>query len=130
MPIPTAFVPPDTTHPGQTGYADVTIASGASLSAAVDLGAQTLVGVLISASWTAAGLSFQGSPDGVTYGKLVNQAGTEITAAALAGGEYVCLDPDALYGTRFIKVRSGTNGTPVNQGADRTLRLVARRRDV
>lgn len=114
------------TTPGGHEWQDVTIGNGTSLSAAVDLGGLTLVGVLVPATWTAAGLSLQGSPDGLTYGKLVDQTGTEVTAAGLAGGEFVALDPNKLMAARFVKLRSGTNGTPVNQGADRVVRLLGR----
>jgi hypothetical protein len=125
--VPAAFSAPDQAAPGRHYFFDVTITNGTSLSAAVDLGGLTLVGVLLPATWTAAGISFQaGEPTGTTFGKLVNSAGTEVTAAGLTGGEYVTLDPNAMYGYRHVKVRSGTNGTPVNQGADRVVRLIAR----
>lgn len=121
-----AFLQPDTTVLADAEYVDVVITNGTSLSAAVDLGNRTPVGLLVPATWTAAGISFQGSPDGTTYGKLVDSTGTEVTAASLAGGEYVALDPSKFFGVRFLKVRSGTNGTPVSQGGDRTVRLVGR----
>ena len=41
-----------------------TIGTGASLSQQIDLGAMTLVGIVMPASWTAAGLTFQVSADG------------------------------------------------------------------
>src|SRR5689334_20460748 len=106
-----SFLQPDTTAIGDAEYVDVAIANGASLSAAVDLGNRTLVGALIPATWTAAGLSFKASPDGTTYGKLVDGTGGEVTAASLAGGEYVALDPSKFFGVRFLEIVSGTNGT-------------------
>jgi hypothetical protein len=127
--VPSAFSAPDTANPGRICFFDATITNGTSLSGVIDLGSMTLCGVLISAAWTAAGLSFQGSPDGVIYGKLIDASGTEITAASIAGGEYLSLDPHKFFGTRFLKLRSGTNGTPVNQGADRVLRVAARLKD-
>ena len=42
----------------------VTIASGASLSAATDLGPYRVFAVVMPASWTTANLTFQGSSDG------------------------------------------------------------------
>ena len=42
------------------------IAAGTALSGPVPLGALTLVGISMPAAWTAAPLTFQVSPDGVT----------------------------------------------------------------
>ena len=119
------FSQPDSVILARMAYTDVVIANGQSLSPAVDLGDRALVGILISAAWTAAGLTFQVSPDGVTYGNM-KDAAAEVAVAALTAGDYVQLDPLKFMGARFIKIRSGTAGTPVVQGADRTLRLVCR----
>jgi len=124
--MPDAFTPPDSTSAGTANaYRDLTIANGASLSDAVDLGRLSPVGILIPATWTAAVLTFQGSPDGVTYGKMCDTAG-EVQIASVAGGEYVVLNPLAFGGVRFLKVRSGTAAAAVAQGGARTLRLVGR----
>jgi hypothetical protein len=122
-----AFSQPDTSFIGAVEYLDVLIANGQSLSGAVDMGDRALVGALISAAWTAAGLSFQASPDGVTYGKMLDATGAEITAAAVAAGNYVATDPKHWVGVRFMKLVSGTNGTQVTQGADRLIRIACRR---
>lgn len=102
---------------------DATILSGESLSAAVNLAGHVLCGVYMPAAWTAAGLSFQASIDGETFVDIYS-AGAELTAAAGAS-QYVALDSMLFLGVRSIKVRSGTAGVPVNQGADRALILVA-----
>ena len=101
----------------------VTIASGASLSPAVNLRGRVLCGVYMSAAWTAAGLTFQGSSDGVTYYNIQTDT-TEVIASA-AAAIYIALDPVTFLGVNFLKVRSGTSGTPVNQGADRALLVMA-----
>lgn len=103
----------------------VTIANGASVSAFVDLEAQTLVGIHMPAAWTAAGLTFQVSEDGVTYDDLYDAAGSEKTVS-VAASRYIYTIPSDWVGIRFIKVRSGTAGTPVNQGAARTIQLVTK----
>jgi hypothetical protein len=89
----------------------VTIANGASLSGAAEIGQGTLVGIQLP-TLTNASLSFQGSHDGVTYVEVV-----DASAAAVAYG---------VAGVPFLKVRSGTSGSPVAQGAARTISLIVK----
>jgi hypothetical protein len=104
-----------------------TIAINTSLSAAVFIGGEfSLVGILYPAAWTAAGLSFQVSFDGVTYHVLRDDAGTEITKGVTAG-QFRYLDPTEFMSAIYLKLQSGTSGTPVNQLAARTLTLYTRR---
>ncbi len=102
----------------------------------VNLGARTLVGIIMPAAWTAADLSFQVLVDEVnpggnspnptrTYAELVDSSGANMAITAPAQGEYVAIAPTAAFtGLGRIRVRSGTASVPVNQAADRTLRLV------
>jgi hypothetical protein len=102
------------------------IANGASLSGAVAIHPNSLVGIVMPADWTAANLTFQVShDDGTTFNNLYDKDGTEVTVTA-ADDRYITLEPALWAGIRHLKVRSGTAGTPVNQGAARTLQLVAR----
>lgn len=109
----------------------VTIPSGASgLSAANDFGgAAKDMAVIMPATWVAAGLSYQVSNaiDG-TFTDLYNEAGTEVTSA-VAQGLTQSLNTTAplLSEYRYVKVRSGTTGTPVNQTASRTLTFIFQR---
>jgi hypothetical protein len=123
--MPTQFLPPDGTNPGEHFNATVTIPNGQSESGAVDLNRLSLVALLMPAGWTAAGLSFLGSPDGVTYGQLRTASGP-VSVAAPAAGEYVVLDPSSVFGARYLKVKSGTLAAPVAQAADRSVILVGR----
>lgn len=105
-----------------------TIANGASLSGAVYVGEGKLVGITMPAAWTTAGLTFQVSSDGTTFTNAYDAAGAEVTASAAAS---TAISLDSLLGLEgglWIKVRSGTNGSPVNQGAARTLLLQVRSR--
>lgn len=105
-----------------------TIASGASLSDAIHLDERQLVGIQMPAAWTAASLTFAVSADGVTFVPLYWD-GAEYTIAAAGGAAAslgVSLEPSAFAGWPFVKVRSGTSGTPVNQGAERTLVVLTR----
>lgn len=126
MSAPSEFKAVAADFAGDHFYRDLTILSGASLSDAADLYRYSAVAILMPATWTSAGLSFQGSVDGSTYGNLTDKT-AEITIATLAGAEYVVLDPSVFFGVRFLKVRSGTAGSAVAQGGDRVLRLIGRR---
>lgn len=102
------------------------ITSGVSLSTAVNIDPYRLVGIAMPATWTAANLTFQASHDnGTTYNNLYDDLGTEMTVTA-AASRYITLDPAVFAGINYLKVRSGTSGTPVNQGGDRTITLVTR----
>jgi hypothetical protein len=108
----------------QIATATATIANGASLSGAVDLGTARLAKINMPAAWTAAVLTFQTSSDGVTYRDLYDSSGTEISYTVAASRSVIVSLADWI-GTRFVKVRSGTAAAAVNQGADRALELVA-----
>lgn len=104
----------------------VTIANGASLSSEVDLGGYALTAIQMPTAWTAASLTFQAATaSGGTFQDVYDDLGNEITVQAAASR---CIGIDAVAGAlaplRFIKIRSGTSATPVNQGADRTLILI------
>lgn len=102
----------------------VTIASGQSLTDAIVLGGRVLVGVVMPASWTAASLTFQASIDGSTWVNVYDSEGTEVSATAGAGTYVAFANPILFAGVNRMKVRSGTSGTAVNQGAERTLYLM------
>lgn len=100
-----------------------TIANGGSLSGAINLGYQRLVALVMPAAWTAAGITFQASPDGVTYTDVYDATGAEYSVTV--GASHTVIIPVAdLIGMRFLKIRSGTSGTPVNQGAARAITVV------
>jgi len=103
---------------------DATIANGASLSGAVDLTAYRLFAIVMPASWTAASLTFQVSPDGTNYADLYDDTGSEVTFTAAASRVIQNTNPGRWLGFRYIKVRSGTSGSAVNQAAARTLTIV------
>jgi hypothetical protein len=109
----------------------VVIAAGTSLSPEVDLGSYgSLVGIQVPANWTTAALTFQNSVDGgVTWDEVWDIASGNLTVVSLAGGTLVynvALDPARFRGVRAVKVRSGTQATPVNQVNQVTLQLVLR----
>ena len=108
----------------RASLASATIANAASLSGAVRLSG-TLTGIQMPASWTAANLTFQVSVDGDTYQNVYDSSGSEFVVTA-AAARYIPLNPADFIDGRWLKVRSGTSGTPVNQGAERVVQLTVR----
>ncbi|MBI5942873.1 MAG: hypothetical protein HY864_00775 [Chloroflexi bacterium] len=105
-------------------YRTVTIANGASLSAELlDIDGASIVGLIMPAAWTAANLTLQMSHDDSTYNNVYDEMGTEKTIVASAS-RYILLNPADFLGANSLKLRSGTSGTPVNQGADRSIIVV------
>lgn len=99
----------------------VTIASGDSLSAAIDLGTRVLSRIEFPAAWTAANVTFQVSTDGVTYLDLFNEGG-EISLQAGANRS-ITLEGWSWIFVRYLKIRSGTSAAPIAQAAARTINL-------
>jgi len=95
------------------------------LSGAVNLSGWTLIGIDMPASWTAANLTLQASVDNSTWDDVFDFLGTEVTITA-AASRFILLNPADFVSVRYLKVRSGTSGTPVNQGGARTITLIVR----
>ena len=98
------------------------IDNGASLSGAVDLGGRKLAAIDMPAAWTAANITFQASADGITYDDLYDNS-TE-RSLTVAASRYLMQNIGDWVGLRYLKIRSGTSGTPVNQGASRIITLL------
>lgn len=103
-----------------------TIANGASLSGSVYLVDQPIVAIQMPATWTTADLTFQGSNDGTNFFDVYNMSGDEYLVTA-AANRYIVLSPFEFQWARYVKIRSGTTGTPVTQGGARTITLVTRK---
>ena len=101
------------------------IGSGQSLSEAVDLTDVRALAIQTPASINSAtALTFQGSVDGSTWANLYDSTGAEVNVPA-AASRFIALDPAIFAGIPFLKVRTGTAGSPTAQAADTTLMLVA-----
>lgn len=98
------------------------IESGGSLSGAVDLGGRKLVAIVMPDTWTAAKMTFQASPDGVTYFNVYD--GSTEREVDVAASYYSALNIADWVGLRWLKFRSGTAASAVNQTAERTITLV------
>ena len=105
---------------------DVAIASGASQSGAVALGAAIPIGIEMPSVWTAADLTLLASIDDVNFSPVYNDGGEELTITVGGAARYIALDQSYFVGFASIKLRSGTFDAPVNQGGARTLKLVTK----
>lgn len=107
---------------------DARIAAGTSLSTVVDLNGAMIGGILVPAAWTAAAITFQASIDGSNFFDVFDSAGAETTIASanVVASRFVLMDIRDFAGVRFLRLRSGTAAVPVNQAADRVLRLPLR----
>lgn len=104
---------------------DVVIALNGNLSGAAELKGSALVGIVMPAAWDTANLTFQASYDGTTYNNVYDSSGNEVTVTA-AASRFIQISPAAWSSVAYLKVRSGTSGTPVTQTAARTIKLVVR----
>ena len=104
-----------------------TIASGTSLSGEIEVKNQ-LLAIEMPAAWTAASITFQASStSGGTYKDVYDDLGSEVTLTAGAN-RVITIDNNALKlaSLKFIKLRSGTTATPVNQAAARVINIIGR----
>lgn len=107
-----------------------TIPAGQSLSDIVDLGPKLrAVGLIMPAAWDAAPITMQVSKDGVNFVDLYDAGGSEfsVSVAASRGVMFVngTFDVLSLLGFRWLKLRSGPSGAPVNQAAERVITVMA-----
>lgn len=107
--------------------ASATIANGAALSGAVFLGDGVLCAIEMPAVWTAADITFQTSEDGTTWYDLRDDTGTEIKITSPTAAYRLSLAPGLFASAVWLKVRSGTSASAVNQAAARTLTLITRK---
>lgn len=116
----------------------VIIPAGASQPADIlDLKESQILGVFIPSNWTAAGISFQTSPDsGQNLPNVFDAGGNEYVLSASAS-TYVSLGHGPawdsplgcpLNGLRYLRPRSGTAGTPVNQTTESRLTFLVKDR--
>jgi hypothetical protein len=102
----------------------ITILNGASLSNAIALDNRTVVAIILPSAWTAASITFQASVDGTNYFNVYTQT-TELSATVGASYFVVLPRTTGLESARYIKIRSGTSATPVNQSADRVISVIS-----
>lgn len=106
----------------------IDISVSATVSEAVHIGGDySLVGITYPAAWTSASITFQVSLDGDTWYDLLDDSGNEITKTVTAA-QFRELDASEFKTAIWMKIRSGTSGSPVSQlTSDRTFLLHCRR---
>ena len=102
------------------------IADGASLSSVVTLQNRPLLSIAIPAGWDAADMTFQVSFDGITYLELIDEAGAAVSLEAAASKVIRTTNLDQWAGYEYLKIRSGTFGSPVTQSGAVTISLKVR----
>ena len=127
-----ARYPVDAQLTGRNVVLTATIANGQSLSGEIDLAGYQMLAIRIPAAWDTANITFLGArattANGGTYVPVYDDAGLEVTVTVGGADRMITLDINALKlaSLQYIKLRSGTSGTPVNQTADRTLYLIGK----
>ena len=123
---------------------DVDIPGGATgQSAAINISQWDVVGIIVPTGWATANITFlaadprnsSGNP-GVTgrapantvFASVYTDAGTELvfTVPATLPAFISVARADTMSGVNYLKLRSGTTATPVNQTTTKTLTLVCR----
>ena len=106
-------------------YIDVTIANGASLSGAADLGTYILCGLIPDSAWDTNDITFQVSYDNSNWYDLYKE-GTEYTLSGAVAQDWQGVDVELFLAVPYVKVRSGTTGSAVNQSGDTVITLITR----
>ena len=105
----------------QVSTITLTIANGAALSDAFELGGATLLTLHMPSAWTAADIGFQvSSTFGGTYQPLRDETGNLVQVSGPAASNSYIL-PAELSAALFLKLWSQSSGTGTNQGAERTI---------
>lgn len=110
----------------------VRILAGASLSGEVNVGPGAIIGIMMPAAWTAAGIALHAlvipkvGATAEVFGAVQDEAGADfVLAAGPLANEFVALPPTKqLRGMGRIRVLSGTIAVPVNQVAQADFFLV------
>lgn len=104
-------------------YGNIKIPNGGSVSQSLELSGTCITGVIMPAAWTTAALTIEVSADASTWiGLVYNSDGTQCNSvAAPAVSSAYAFDLAGMIPYQFIRIRSGTTASPVNQADERTL---------
>ncbi len=104
-----------------------TIPISTALSDVIDLGAGTIVGIIMPSAWDAAAITLQTKmTEAGTLANVYDKSGSEYSIT-VAASSHVILDPTILRGLgRYVKLRSGTAALAVNQTAARSITVLIR----
>lgn len=120
----------------QISVIGVQIPANQALSGMVDLGANNLFAIEMPEAWSGTTLTFQSKAERSAtaaestedWDDVYDDAGTEVSVT-VAAGRIVTIDAAALKlaPLRFLRIRSGTSASPVNQNPTRELRLIVKK---
>src|SRR5262245_9891152 len=98
-----------------------TITAGTALSDAIDLSVGTASLIFLPPTWTPALLSFQVSPDNISFADLVDldmrEISINVTPATAIHANWIPV------GVGWLKFRSGSRGNPIIQTANRVFTI-------
>jgi len=105
------------------------ILAGQSLSNGVDCTGSRILRIIVPSQWTAAPISFQLSPDDITYGNMYhvmanNFTTYEVVVTLIVAGAVIVMPAGTGDGIAFVKIRSGTHAAPVKQIVDCAFTIV------
>lgn len=108
--------------------ATATIANGASVSGSVDLTNTALLGFIAPAGWTTAALNLEVSMDNASWSTgIYDGSGSAVSSwSALVAGAGYAVDTVSMLPFRYVRFRSGTSASPVNQAAQRDFVVITR----
>ena len=122
-----ASAPVSTVSSADRVVQDATIAINTSVSDALDMDKNSLLGFIMPSAWTTAGITIEVSTDNSNwfpardaYGSTVGYISSPVVSNAYS------VDVQALLPWRYIRFRSGTTASPVVQTTARTIPIVKR----
>jgi len=108
-------------YPSTLSVVTTTIASGQTVSDAINLSGTTVVGISFPAALTSTSISFQSATaEGGLYQPVMDESGANVSYIA-EQGKYLTIHPAVLTGVRFLKIVAGTV-----EASSRSLDLVAK----
>ena len=117
-----------------TRVISTTIPANEALSGGIDIGDAAFVGIEMPEGWAGTQITFQAKaknkedvnndPALEDYDNVYDSAGNELVVTVAANR--IVTDIPELSPLRFIRIRSGTSGTPVNQNPAREIRIIAK----
>jgi hypothetical protein len=122
----------------QTGVIGVQIPANQALSGEIDLGSNNLVAIEMPEAWAGTAITFQSkaapqrnTTSGQTpedWDDVYDDAGTEVSVTVAANRVVVIgtVTKAAIGALRFIRLRSGTAASPVNQNPTREIKLIVK----
>lgn len=105
----------------------LTIPLNGSVTQTLDVAYTTLIGFIIPSAWTAAGLTIEVSHDNITWVQPKDSFGSTVGYYSdITASTAYATDVQSLLPWRYLRLRSGTTATPINQTAARNIVVIKR----